>query len=228
MNKASDNGQKESHRSPEKRLYQHIETLWDYMKMGHKPAQSDLIFVLCSNDLRVASHAAKLYLEGYAPKILFSGGMGRFTDGLFDKTEAETFADIAKDAGVPSEAISLETEATNTGENITLGYEVMIRKNLAHQKLLLVQKPFMERRSYATFMKQWPTQCERVLVTSSSESFFDYICPDMPLDMVLKAMIEDYERIKNYPAKGFQIEQHIPDDVETSYQYLIGHYLPLC
>ncbi|WP_295894237.1 YdcF family protein [uncultured Vibrio sp.] len=217
----------EATQKPRKHLYQHIETIWNYMKMGHTPAQSDLIFVLCSNDLRVASHAAALYHQGYAPKILFSGGSGRFTDGLFDKTEAETFAAIARDSGVPAEAIYLETEATNTGENITLGYEVINKERLSHQRLLLVQKPFMERRSYATFMKQWPASCEQVLVTSSSEDFVDYISAEMPLDMVLTAMMEDYHRIKHYPAKGFQIEQAIPNQVEDSYEYLVKHYLAL-
>ncbi|MGC9400908.1 YdcF family protein [Vibrio genomosp. F10] len=208
-----------------KRLYQHIETLWNYMLMGHTPKQSDIIFVLCSNDLRVASHAASLYQQGFAPRIVFSGGFGRFTEGHFDKTEAETFAAIAKDCGVPSEDIFIEKEATNTGENVTLGYELIRRLGLPHKKMLLVQKPFMERRSYATFMQQWPEPCEQVLVSSSSDGFFDYLNEDMPLDMVLRALSEDYERIKSYPQLGFQTEQEIPDSVEQAYQFIFAHYL---
>ncbi|MCK6262869.1 YdcF family protein [Vibrio sp. ZSDE26] len=209
----------------QKRLYQHLETLWAYMQMGHKPAASDIIFVLCSNDLRVASHAADLYHQGLGSIILFSGGIGRFTDGLFETSEAEAFGSIAKDCGVPSEAIFLETKATNTGENITCGYDVIKQLGLPHQKILLVQKPFMERRSYATFMQQWPVSCDQVLVSSSGENLFDYISEEMPLDMVILALMEDYERIKKYPDLGFQTEQVIPDDVELSYQYLIKHYV---
>lgn len=36
--------------------------------------------------------------------------------------------------------------------------------------------------------------------------------------LVLEALLEDFERIKRYPAKGFQTEQPLPDDVETAYQ----------
>ncbi|MGF1696146.1 YdcF family protein [Vibrio lamellibrachiae] len=197
------------------------------MQMGHTVAKSDIIFVLCSNDLRVASYAAQLYLKGFAPRIVFSGGVGRFTEGVFDKTEAETFAAIAKDCGVPLDAIYMETMASNTGENVTLGYELIRQHELEHQKVLLVQKPFMERRSYATFMKQWPVTCEQLIVTSSADRFFDYINENMTLDMALTALLEDYERIKTYPNLGFQIEQPIPDEVEASYQYLIKQYMPL-
>ena len=39
-------------------------TIWDYMLM-HMPLQKcDCIFVLCSNDLRVADYAARLYGDG--------------------------------------------------------------------------------------------------------------------------------------------------------------------
>lgn len=36
--------------------------------------------------------------------------------------------------------------------------------------------------------------------------------------LVLEALLEDFERIKHYPEKGFQTEQPLPDDVETAYQ----------
>ena len=99
------------------RLYRHIETLWDYMQLKHELKPADCLFVMCSNDVRVAEHAAKLYHQKLAPLIVFSGGEGRFTDGLFEKSEAETFAEIAKLSGVPSKAILLETKSTNSGEN---------------------------------------------------------------------------------------------------------------
>lgn len=67
------------------RLYRHIETLWDYMQLKHELKPADCLFVMCSNDVRVAEHAAKLYHQKLAPLIVFSGGEGRFTDGLFEK-----------------------------------------------------------------------------------------------------------------------------------------------
>ncbi|EOA6595064.1 YdcF family protein [Vibrio vulnificus] len=202
------------------KLFRQIELLWQYMQLQHHLTPVDCLLVMCSNDLRVAEHAANLYRQGYAPYILFSGGEGRFTEGLFEKSEAETFAELAKASGVPAEAILLETKSSNTGENVRFSEQLLLEKGLAFESFILVQKPFMERRALATFEKQWQGPYSHLLVSSTGEAFFDYINEEMPLMLVLEALLEDFERIKRYPAKGFQTEQPLPDDVETAYQYV--------
>ncbi|EAP93347.1 hypothetical protein V12B01_03238 [Vibrio splendidus 12B01] len=188
--------------------------------MGHKVTPSDCIFVLCSNDTRVAEYAAELYHQGVAPYIVFSGGVGRFTEGSFERSEAETFAAIARDAGVPDSDIIIEKHATNTGENVRFTHELLTERGLSPKRLTLVQKPFMEKRTYATFSKQWPEESVEITVTSQWQNWDDYFNEELPLDMVLGALIADYERIKFYPAQGFQIEMPIPDDVDHAYQAL--------
>lgn len=200
------------------KLFRQIEQLWQYMQLNHSLKPVDCLLVMCSNDLRVAEHAAKLYQQGLARYVLFSGGEGRFTQGLFEKSEAETFADVAKAAGVPEAAILLETNASNSGENVRFSEQLMRDNGLMFDSFILVQKPFMERRALATFEKQWLSPYSQVLVSSSAEPFFDYINEEMPLIEVLEALIADYERIKTYPAKGFQSEQPLPDDVEAAYR----------
>ncbi|CAH1581232.1 YdcF family protein [Vibrio rotiferianus] len=202
------------------KLYQHIETLWDYMQLNQELTPTDCLFVMCSNDLRVAEYAAKLYHQNLAPLIIFSGGEGRFTDGLFDKSEAETFAEIAKLAGVPNEAILVETKSSNSGENVRFTEQLLGEKEIKCESLILVQKPFMERRAIATFEKQWQSPYSHLQVTSTAHSFFEYINEEMPLMMVLEALMEDFSRVKTYPEKGFQTEQEIPAHVESSYQAL--------
>ncbi|YCO02480.1 YdcF family protein [Vibrio sp. VNB-15] len=202
------------------KLYQHIETLWDYMQLKHDLTSADCLFVMCSNDLRVAEYAAKLYHQKLAPLIVFSGGEGRFTDGLFEKSEAETFAEIVRIAGVPSESIVVETKSSNSGENVRFTEQLLKQNSIQCDSLILVQKPFMERRAIATFEKQWQSSYSQLQVTSTAHPFFEYINEDMPLMMVLTALMEDFSRIKTYPEKGFQTEQEIPDHVESSYQAL--------
>ncbi|USD31586.1 MULTISPECIES: YdcF family protein [Vibrio] len=204
------------------KLFQHIEILWEYMQLSQPLQQSDCLFVLGSNDVRVAEYAAKLYLEGWAKKIIFSGGQGRLTDGLFDQSEAHTFAAIARDLGVPASDIILEDKATNTGENVLYTAKVLDKLNLDLRSFILVQKPYMERRAYATFIKQWPNTVESVCVTSPKTMFVDYFNEDISLDLTVTAMLGDFERIKAYPKKGFQIEQEIPAHIETSYLALKG------
>lgn len=206
------------------KLYQHIETLWDYMQLKHQLKPADCLLVMCSNDLRVAEHAAKLYQQKLAPLIVFSGGKGRFTDGLFDKSEAETFAEIAQAAGVPGDAILLETQSTNSGENIRFTHQLLENSGILCDSVILVQKPFMERRAIATFEKQWQSPYSQLQVSSTAHPFFEYINEDMPLMMVLEALMEDYSRVKTYPEKGFQTKQVIPENVESSYQALLQRF----
>ena len=206
------------------KLYQHIETLWDYMQLKHKLQPAQCLFVMCSNDVRVAEHAAALYHQQLAPLIVFSGGQGRFTDGLFDKSEAETFAEIARVAGVPSDAILLETQSTNSGENVRFTEQLLKDKGIQCDSFILVQKPFMERRAIATFEKQWQSPYSHLQVSSTAHPFFEYMNEDMPLMMVLEALMEDFSRVKSYPEKGFQTEQVIPENVELSYQALRARF----
>ena len=206
------------------KLYQHIETLWDYMQLKHQLKPADCLLVMCSNDLRVAEHAAKLYQQKLAPLIVFSGGKGRFTDGLFDTSEAETFAEIAQAAGVPGDAILLETQSTNSGENVRFTHQLLENSGILCDSVILVQKPFMERRAIATFEKQWQSPYSQLQVSSTAHPFFEYINEDMPLMIVLEALMEDYSRVKTYPEKGFQTEQVIPENVESSYQALLQRF----
>lgn len=196
------------------------QVLWDYHHMMHVPEPSDCIFVLGSHDKRVANRGAELYLEGLAPLIIFSGGLGNLTKDIWTETEADQFAEIARAMGVPDEAILVENESTNTGENILFTQELLKERGLDPHSFIVVQKPYMERRSYATFKKHWPDK--KLLVTSPQLSFQDYPAEDIPLERVIHVMVGDLQRIRIYPEKGFQIPQEIPDDVWQAFERLVA------
>src|SRR5690349_14478312 len=88
--------------------------LWDYHHMPHSLQPVDCILTFGSQDTRVAERAAALYQEGWASLLIFSGGLGRLTQGEWQETEAEKFSNIAIERGVPKEAILLENRSTNT------------------------------------------------------------------------------------------------------------------
>jgi len=194
--------------------------LWDYHHLNHTPEKSDCILVLGSHDLRVADRGAELYLQGWAPILIFSGGLGNVTKGIWKDPEADRFARIALDKGVPAEAIFIENQSTNTGENILFTQRLLEEKGLHPQTFLLVQKPYMERRSYATFKKHWPDK--NLIVTSPQISFEDYPTEEIPIEKVINIMVGDLQRIRIYPDKGFQIPQDIPDDVWAAYERLVA------
>ena len=196
--------------------------IWDYHHMNQPLEKCDIVFALGSSDLRVEEHAAQLFLDGYGDYLAISGGFGRITKDRFHKTEAEIFADIAMKKGVPKEKIILETEAANTGQNITLMYKTLEELGMHPSSLLIVTKPYMERRTYATFKKQWPDESTKLIVASPPIAYEDYFTDDLPKDFVINIMVGDLQRIKEYPKLGFQIEQEIPDNVWQAYEELVA------
>lgn len=194
--------------------------IWDYHHVNHHLEKSDCILVLGSHDTRVAVRAAELWLQGWAPLVIFSGGLGRLTEGIWTETEADKFARIAIEMGVPEDAILIENKSTNTGENILFTQELLKKNGLDPQSFIVVQKPYMERRSYATFKKYWPSK--KLIVTSPQIAFSDYATDEISLDRVIHIMIGDLQRIKLYAEKGFQIPQEIPPNVWAAYEQLVG------
>ncbi len=193
--------------------------LWDFHHVNHKVEKSDCILVLGSHDVRVAERGAQLYLQEFAPVLIFSGGLGNFTKDMWDESEADKFAKIALKMGVPESAILIENKSTNTGENILFTQQLLRKKGMDPESFIVVQKPYMERRSYATFKKHWPDK--KVIVTSPQIAFEDYHNDEIPLEKVINIMVGDLQRIKFYPEKGFQIYQEIPDNVWKAYLQLI-------
>src|SRR5262245_21763466 len=70
-------------------------TIWQYHQLNHQLALADAILVLCSHDTAVAGRGAELLLAGWAPLLIFSGGLGAITRHLWHEAEADTFARIA-------------------------------------------------------------------------------------------------------------------------------------
>uniref|UniRef100_A0A914E849 DUF218 domain-containing protein n=1 Tax=Acrobeloides nanus TaxID=290746 RepID=A0A914E849_9BILA len=186
--------------------------------MFHSLEKADCILVLGSHDDRVAERAAELYLQSYAPLLIFSGGIGVLTKDWTD-TEADRFAKIAVSKGVPMEAILVENRSTNTGENILFTRKILEENGLDPKSFIVVQKPYMEKRSYATFKKHWPDKI--LMVTSPQISFEEYPTEEIPIDHVINIMVGDLQRIKEYPAKGFQIYMEVSDDVWDAWKRLV-------
>jgi uncharacterized SAM-binding protein YcdF (DUF218 family) len=199
------------------------EKVWNYHQLHHELSKADAILVLCSHDTIVAERGAQLFLEGWAPLLIFSGGLGSITKHLWSEPEADLFAAIAIRMGVPAGSILIENRSTNTGENVLFTRQLLAERHIDARRFILVQKPYMERRSYATFRKLWPGP--EPLVTSPRVSFSDYLRAGshetLSIDDVINIMVGDLQRIRLYPAKGFQIPQDIPDDVAHAFDELV-------
>ncbi len=203
-------------------ILQLAQVLRDYHHINHKIIPSDIIMVLWSNDLRVVDRWVELLKAWYADKILFSGGVWRLTnsDIFFQwSTEAELFAKIAIEQGISEDKIIIENQSTNTGENIQFSYKILRDKNI--KSVILIQKPYMERRTFATFAKQWPDETTQFIVTSPQLSFEEYPTNRLSYNLLISMMVWDLQRIIEYPALWFQIYQEVSEDVMNAYHRLI-------
>lgn len=199
-------------------------TLWEYHHLHQKIMPAEGIIAFGSHDLHVAERAAELYLSGYGRYLIFTGGLGRITRSIWNKPEADQFAEVAMAAGVPEQAIYIENQSTNTGENIEYTKKLILDRQLPVHSVIVVDKPFKERRLYATLKKQWPALS--FVVTSPQNSFEEYLeyyrsSAQVSPDDFINIMVGDLQRIRLYGKNGFQIPQQIPADVWKAYLALV-------
>ncbi|KAH9508887.1 hypothetical protein Btru_050388 [Bulinus truncatus] len=205
-------------------LLQCAKVLWDFTRLNQILVKSEVMIVLGNDDPRSAEHAADLYHEGWAPLIVISGKEGTGTRGKLpaNKTEADVFCDIMTSRGVPKEAILLEMEATNTGENMVLSQRLL--RSLGHQpkSVLIVTKSLMELRAALTFQKQWVnSQAVHLCVSSPPLSLLEYPSPNVgTLDDVLEYLLVHFKKFTDYARRGHQAPVDIPAHVQRAYSML--------
>ncbi|MFD4480373.1 YdcF family protein [Streptomyces sp. NPDC058471] len=194
--------------------------IWDFHQMHHEARPTDVAIGLGSHDLGVAAFAAELYRVGLFPTLVFTGGNSPTTADRFPRGEAVHFREHALELGVPASAILLEPNAGNTGENISLSRATLADAGISPKSVMLVSKPYMERRSFATARKMWPEV--DVVCASEPLEFDDYIKSIGDEKLVVDMLVGDLQRVIEYPALGFAIEQDVPEDVHAAYLSLIN------
>ena len=203
---------------------QPLQILWDYLGMHQTPEKADCIVGFGNFNDNIARRAAELYHQGYAPKILFSGGLGRNTEGRLPEPEAHRFAKVAIECGVPACDIIREDRSRNTKENIFFTRDTLETLGLPHEHLLGVHQPFMERRIWAAMGVYWPEQ--RFTVTSPQVTIPQYLADakHQGLDEVtaISVIVGDFQRIELYAKLGYQLPQHIPEEAWTAFHQLVS------
>ena len=205
-------------------VYQYTKVLWNYMHMNQEPQDADCIVGFGCYDEDIPKRCAELYHTGFAPWVVFSGGLGRNTSGLWDKSEAERFAAIAVAEDVPAERILLERNSTNSAENLLFTPKVLAAHGIQVKKIIAVHKPYMERRLWAAMQVYWPDV--DAVFTSPQVTLEEHIAhagnAGMTERCVIETIVGDIQRMELYPTKGYQVQTEIPEEVWKAYRALVG------
>lgn len=200
---------------------EHAKAIFNYMLLDMPIEKSDAILGLGSSEKRVAERSSQLLLDGYSDLLVFSGGYGKITQHSNNSPEAEVFKNIALNMNVPTEKILTEDKSSNTGENIRFTEKLLNDEGIKIKSLIVVTKPYMERRAYATLKKQWSDSNIQLIVTSPQLSYEDMFTDPQSKEQFINIMVGDLQRIKVFPSLGFQIEQDIPDSIWQSFNALV-------
>jgi uncharacterized SAM-binding protein YcdF (DUF218 family) len=199
---------------------QDVQIIWDYHQLRHQRRPCDAGIGLGSHDLGVATLAADLYHAGMFPVLVLTGANSPTTRARFPRGEAVHYAEQAMALGVPRSAIIIEPEAANTGQNITCSRRVLAGAGITPNMVMLISKPYMQRRAYATARKLWP---EVSIVCASEDLSLDDYLKQMGDDkLVTDMLVGDLQRVIEYPARGFAIVQEVPARVHDAYRRLLA------
>lgn len=190
-------------------------TLWDFHCIYDVLGPADVIIGLGSYDIRIALRCAELFHAGHAPRIVFTGAAGNWTRGLFPVSEADAFREVAEWVGVQADAILVETEAKNIGENIRFSRDLAP----GARDVILVTKPQTQRRCRATVDRQW--QEVRAAITAPLTTYEDQPLPHHDERALICEMVGDLRRFRPYAELGFQTEVAVPGEVAAAADLLV-------
>lgn len=126
----------------------------EFLFVSDPPEPADLIFVFGGKRTERADKAARLFGEGYAPRVWIAGGDKR-SSGV---PEALELRERMVSQGVPADAINVETNSTTTLEQVLYSYpqlEMTFGWDRL-RKVILVSAPMHMRRAKRTFARYCP------------------------------------------------------------------------
>ncbi len=189
-------------------------------------APADLIIGFGHFDARIPQQCGRLWLEGRAPRILFTGGIGAGTADL-GQPEALYFRDqvLRLYPDLPPSALLIEADSRHTGENIENSTALLQRTSpeasfhCGIRHVILVATPARQRRVWLACRKHWShlrLSCAPPQTTFEA----DHTIFAARQRNLVTLMMGEMDRILTYPAKGYIAETVVPPDVLGAYRRL--------
>lgn len=197
-----------------------VETLRNYHRVDDQLEPVDVAVGLGSHDPSVAIYTAELYAKRLFPLIVFTGANAPTTVERFPRGEAVHYREIALDHGVPNSAILVEPNAKHTGQNIDYTRQLLDDRGCQPRSVLLISRPYQQRRALATALKRWPGV--EIRCSAVAQTLDEYIASIGDARRVIDMLVGDTQRIAYYAECGETAPQDVPRDVQEAYERLVA------
>ena len=206
------------------KIIEKAKVLYDYLNIPCDLKNADIIIGLGCMDMGIPNKCSSLYKEGYGKQIVFSGNVGKGTEGVLEITEAERFKNIAVEKGIPEKDILLEKDATNTYENYKFTKKLLENSNYNFDSVIIVQKPYVKRRCLA--IADVELKGKAYYVSSEDLTFEEFVKQSednntMNLDEIINEMVGEISIIMEAPKYNLQSFQPMSKDVLSAYNFLL-------
>lgn len=238
---------------------QDINTIAAWLALDQLPKDGTLevdLAILAGHAVLPNVEAVIALAKKYQLPLLISGGIGHSTALLAamiashplyrqidtaGKGEAQLLGKMARVfAELPDDQLLLETASRNCGENAALSQRLLDEQQWQPQRVLLVQDPLMQRRSWETFRWQWRDR-EHAPEFISWPVFVPQVMMDAGMlrivgappqglwsvERFLSLLMGEVQRLRDDASgygpngKGFFGHVDIPDAVEAAWQRLM-------
>lgn len=217
------------------------------------PKKVDAIILLGSSLIFHLDLVAEMYHLGRVNEIIIVGGIGHSTQFLYDnlttyipykkywdshQSEADIYYTILHAFyQIPKDKIIVENQSTNCGNNATYAYNKIREQGRTYTNILLIQDPTMQRRSHASFLKEWKDKKTKFLnyapiipelaMKKNGQMFFKApLNPPWTIERYIELVMGEIPRLRDNEngygpnGEGFIVHVDIPDEVEEAYKFL--------
>jgi len=191
--------------------------LYNWLALSEKPQKADSIFLFGSPSLSVPEKGLELYKKGFAPYIVVTGERSLSEESGWDMTLADKYAEYLRRGSVPQKCIIIQNKSVNTLQDVTFSLPILVANEIPCNRVILVNRPFQQRRCNATFRRQSPTT-ELINVPCDTREPID-MSEVEAFEFAVKC-VREYEKIQTYADKGDIERQHPPEEVREAYREL--------
>lgn len=222
------------------------------------PEKIDAIILLGSSLISHLEMISTMYHSGKLKKLFIVGGIGHSTKHLYsnienflpfkkylDKrlSESELYYKILCNYyQIPKDVMMVEKYSTNCGDNASSAYKMSLHQSFKFNVTMLIQDPTMQRRSYASFLKEWKDEqttfinytpfIPKLGLNSNNHVYFkEPLNPPWTINRYVELVMGEIPRIRDdkngYGPNGHSYIVHvtIPKTVEKAYQFLAKNLL---